>query len=459
MAAEASAAPAAAARFPWASMGSLCAVRFATTFAKWSVIPFVPFMVVDFSLVKDAREPGYWAGWLLSADPIGRMLTSFAWGRWSDKHGRRPVLQLGVLLLGVSTLAFGLSPSFEVAVAVRFIGGVASGGNHLVAVAVTEVCAHCPHHQAQAMSLNAAMWGTGVILGPAIGGLLARPTVNYPQHFSAETSIWRDVPYLPPCLCGAVLCLLGLLSTRWLPETSAAVAGAAAAAKVDQAEETEGEEERRSLLETDPAVDSAAAAAAATAFVPGQTAEHVATIVEHATTTAQQQQSGWASFFSFCCEPVPRTVTMISFVQSFFVVGDDNLFPLWSAAPRSGAKHPTTTFVRVAWNLSFWLFWFRTAAGGLGFETSRTGFALGIMGATVVVAQLTIYPVLSKRFGARWTFVLLSVLQVPFFLLQPIAAWFKAGSTIPTTYLLLTINYAVITKTLQKTFHLQSHRP
>ena len=64
------------------------------------------------------------------------MLSSFAWGYWSDRHGRRPVLQVAMLGLAVTTLAFGFSTSIYWAIAARFIGGVSAGGNHLTGVAV-----------------------------------------------------------------------------------------------------------------------------------------------------------------------------------------------------------------------------------------------------------------------------------------------------------------------------------
>ena len=53
-----------------------------------------------------------------------------------------------------------------------------------------------------------------------------------------------------------------------------------------------------------------------------------------------------------------------TWIQAFYVVGDDNTFPLWTAAPRY--------------------------AGGLDFSTSATGAALAMMGATVVFSQLAV---------------------------------------------------------------------
>ena len=39
----------------------------------------------------------------------------------------------------------------------------------------------------------------GLIVGPAVGGMMSRPAVQYPHVFSS-TSIWGIFPYLMPCL-------------------------------------------------------------------------------------------------------------------------------------------------------------------------------------------------------------------------------------------------------------------
>lgn len=211
--------------FPWGPIGTLWLINFSTTFANWSVMPFVPYLVYDLGLVADFREPvrvakprasgnarlrcaamraarclgapaadpviyaamqGLYAGVIIASNRIGAMLTSYGFGKWSDKHGRRPVLQVMLVGLGLTTLLFGFSSSLEMAVVVRFIGGLASGGRDLTQVMATEICEHCPEHQARAMSTNAAVWGLAVIMGPAIGGLLARPATNYPGLVAAD---------------------------------------------------------------------------------------------------------------------------------------------------------------------------------------------------------------------------------------------------------------------------------
>ncbi len=224
--------------FPYVSIGTIWAINFASTFANWSVMPFVPFMVYDLGLVDDYREPGLYAGLIIAANRIGTMVTAYACGRWSDKRGRKPPLQVGLLGLAITTLAFGFSSSLEMAVLVRFVGGLAAGGRDLTQVMVTEMCSSCPQHQARAMSGNAAMWGLAVVAGPALGGILARPAINYPGLVNLD-GLWGQYPYLPPCLFGSLMCLFCLVGTYWLPET----VGPSAAANFRDVKKHEDEEE------------------------------------------------------------------------------------------------------------------------------------------------------------------------------------------------------------------------
>ena len=148
------------------------------------LFPFVPFLVQDLGMVEDPRKPGYYAGYLTAAMQLGRLLTSVQWGRYSDRHGRKPVIQLGLVSTGVLALAFGLCNSFWVAVALRLLQGMCDSVLTCSKTLVTEIFPE--QHQARAISLQGATWGVCVILGPSIGGFLARPAVVYPSFVAAD---------------------------------------------------------------------------------------------------------------------------------------------------------------------------------------------------------------------------------------------------------------------------------
>lgn len=68
-----------------------------------------------------SKTEGYYASWLLSAFTIGTLLSSYAWGIFADRFGRKPVLIIGVCATGVYAITFGLSESLASALASRCV--------------------------------------------------------------------------------------------------------------------------------------------------------------------------------------------------------------------------------------------------------------------------------------------------------------------------------------------------
>jgi SHS family lactate transporter-like MFS transporter len=59
---------------------------------------------------------------------IARPIGAFLFGRLADRYGRRPVLMIDVILFSVFELATAFSPSLTVLLVMRFLFGVAMGG-------------------------------------------------------------------------------------------------------------------------------------------------------------------------------------------------------------------------------------------------------------------------------------------------------------------------------------------
>ena len=114
---------AAAAGLPWRLVLALTLCQFISAFSFAVLFPFVPFMVVDLVRGPDVKEAGMYTGLLISASQLGKILTSFCWGLWSDRRGRKPVLAAGLLGISVGSLLFGVSGSFSMALAGRMICG------------------------------------------------------------------------------------------------------------------------------------------------------------------------------------------------------------------------------------------------------------------------------------------------------------------------------------------------
>jgi MFS family permease len=57
----------------------------------------------------------------------GRALTSYAWGVFADRYGRRPVILIALANIVVMTLVFGFVGSLGLAIAVRAVTGMFNG--------------------------------------------------------------------------------------------------------------------------------------------------------------------------------------------------------------------------------------------------------------------------------------------------------------------------------------------
>jgi MFS transporter, DHA1 family, tetracycline resistance protein len=102
------------------------------------------------------------------------------WGRLSDRIGRRPVLlwSIGATALGMSGLGLGLAYGSSVAwlFAARAFSGVATANLGTASAYIADVTK--PEDRARGMGLIGMAFGLGFILGPAMGGLLAKVAVN-----------------------------------------------------------------------------------------------------------------------------------------------------------------------------------------------------------------------------------------------------------------------------------------
>lgn len=62
-------------------------------------------------LTSATNASGYYAGYVSSAFMVGRVGSSYFWGRFADRHGRLPVIYMGLISMVVLSIAFGLSTS------------------------------------------------------------------------------------------------------------------------------------------------------------------------------------------------------------------------------------------------------------------------------------------------------------------------------------------------------------
>jgi DHA1 family multidrug resistance protein-like MFS transporter len=137
------------------------------------------------------------------------------WGRWSDRIGRRPLILIGIGGYVVAQVMFGLSTSLWLLYAARIVGGILSSATLPVSAAYV-VDMTTKQERSRGMAWLGTTVSLGVVVGPALGGLLSRRDL----HFNWSTGHFKVDSFSTPFFAAALLGLLTLLAAlRWLPES------------------------------------------------------------------------------------------------------------------------------------------------------------------------------------------------------------------------------------------------
>jgi MFS transporter, DHA1 family, tetracycline resistance protein len=141
------------------------------------VIPVLPFYALE--MEATALQVTI----LIASFSAMQMVATPVWGRVSDRRGRRPLIIAGLFASAVSYLIFGLAQSLLLLLVSRMAAG-AAGGTISVAHAYVADTTRA-EERAHAMGLIGAAAGLGVMIGPAIGGLVSNISLSAPGYVAA----------------------------------------------------------------------------------------------------------------------------------------------------------------------------------------------------------------------------------------------------------------------------------
>ncbi|KAJ6570069.1 member of major facilitator superfamily multidrug-resistance, DHA1 sub-family [Mycena vulgaris] len=169
------------------------------------IYPFAPQLIRDIGITNgDETKVGYYVGIMQSLFFFTQALTVLHWSRLSDRIGRKPVILCGLLGLSISMYCFGLSRTFWGLVLSRSLNGALNGNIGVIKSMVAEMTDST--NIAQAYAYMPIAWSTGSVLGPIIGGFLARPAERFPTLFG-KNAFLRAYPYFLPCAIPATYTL------------------------------------------------------------------------------------------------------------------------------------------------------------------------------------------------------------------------------------------------------------
>lgn len=174
-------------------------------------------MIRSFNVPQN--EVGKWAGICAAVFSLSQALFGVAWGRFSDTHGRKPAILLGLTSTMITSLVWGFSTNLAVAIAARVVAGAGNGNVGIIRTTVAEMVPF-KELQPRAFSLMPLVWNIGSIFGPSIGGALANPLDVVPGDRRDGGSLFERFPYALPNIVSAIFFAIGITTgLLYLEET------------------------------------------------------------------------------------------------------------------------------------------------------------------------------------------------------------------------------------------------
>ncbi len=150
------------------------------------IIPVLPSLIesLDGGGLSDAARIG---GWLMFSYAIMQFLFAPVFGALSDQYGRRPVILLALLGLGIDYIFHAIAPTLSLLFIGRILAGVTGASFTVAAAYIADIST--PDKKAQNFGMIGAAFGLGFIIGPVIGGVAAQWGVRVPFIVAAVLSL------------------------------------------------------------------------------------------------------------------------------------------------------------------------------------------------------------------------------------------------------------------------------
>jgi len=160
-------------------------IAFLNTASATIVMPVVPFLTQRY--VHTSAAVALWVGVLASAYSLCALLAAPALGALSDRVGRKPVLLVSLVGSAVGFIIFGIGGALWVLLLGRVIDGLTGGNISTIFAYLADVTP--AEQRAKRFGLTGAITGVGFMLGPAIGGALARFGLSMPVYVAAAVAL------------------------------------------------------------------------------------------------------------------------------------------------------------------------------------------------------------------------------------------------------------------------------
>ena len=202
-----------------AKLFALMATAFVDMVGLLMIIPLLPFYVKSLGgsgidVLGVHLGIGLIIGFIVAAYTVAQLLSAPAWGRFSDRVGRRPALLIALGASAIAYLIFGFAHSLLVLFLSRIVQGAGGGTVGVIQAYVAD--STDPKDRARALGWLSATTNLGVALGPVLGSF----AITVGQRDLLPGAGILQMGQAAPGIMAAALCVINMVFVaRYLNES------------------------------------------------------------------------------------------------------------------------------------------------------------------------------------------------------------------------------------------------
>jgi MFS family permease len=198
---------------------TLMATAFLDMVGLLMIIPILPFYVKNLAgegipVFGVYMKVGLLSGIVVAAFTVAQLVSAPMWGKFSDRHGRRPALMIALGASAAAYLIFGFATSLWLLFLSRIVQGAGGGTVGVIQAYVADTTE--PGDRARALGWLSAATNLGVALGPVLGSFSVKlgPVDLLPGGLELRMGA------AAPGIVAALMCLVTMaFANRYLTES------------------------------------------------------------------------------------------------------------------------------------------------------------------------------------------------------------------------------------------------